>query len=161
MDVEILGDIMKQIKAASLLKFQEGCKEHLDSFRKIRDYNFNSDIDVIQKLLESTHFRNCVIFDNEDLEKFVVEGTFMVKIDLDNEHLDAMKYLFDAYNVYCCETGNTYIRDDKLTKIWRSIMKTTYANSTYALDLRIQIEENRKQDIAEINANYDKEIENL
>lgn len=152
---------MKTIHKACLLKFNNNCKEHRDAYQEIKGYNFNTDIETIKCLLESTDFRGGVIFNEDDLDHFIVEGTFMVGIEFEDEMLDDWKYLFDAYNVYFSNSSDIYNKDDKLTTVWRNIMIHAYPDSTYTKDLKIYIEEERKQSLAETNAKFDQELEDI
>ncbi len=153
---------MKQFHSACLINFYPNCKEHLDILDKNKDYNFSKNLNLIKDLLEKTDFPGGVDIDEQDYKRFVVEDTLMVGIDLINDDLDEYKYLFDAFNVYFCEEGSLYYtQDPTLTRAWRKVMKETYPLSTYAKDVRLLIEDERKKALAEINTEYDKEIANL
>ncbi len=151
---------MKKIHPASLLKYNNNCKEHRRAYRAINGFNFNIDIETIKTLLEKTDFKGGVIFDQEDLEHFVVEGNFMTGINFEDEMLDDWKYLFDAYNVYFSKDSHEYSRDEKLTEIWRKIMIKTYG-ANYIASLETHIQAECSQEIAEIYAMYDKQIKNI
>lgn len=153
---------MKQFHSASLVKFFSDCKEHLKIAHKITDYPFYIDHNLIKNFLEQTDFPGGIDVEEEDFNKFIVEENFMVGIDLINDDLDEYKYLFDAFNVYFCQEGSLhYTQDPTLTTAWRKTMKETYPNSSYSKDVRLLIEEERKQDLAKINAEYDEQLKNL
>jgi len=151
---------METISPESLIKFNHNCHEHMQSFKKIKGYHFNSDPELIQKCLKD-YFVGGVFFDQDDLHKYVVEGSFVIGIDFTDELLTNWKYVFDAFNVYWYGAGNKYNRDVQLTKKWRNIMKEAYPDSTYTLDLRIFLENERQQHISEINEKYNAEINNI
>jgi len=144
---------MKQIKADSLLCFQEDLDEHKNILAKNSSYDFSSNFAIIKELFKGD------MFTEKDLVAYVSEDKFMMGLDLEDEQLDDWKYIFDAFNVYLSTGSSIYFKDTELTKNWRSLMKTTYPNSTYVADLKKEIESERKQRIAEINAEIDKEID--
>lgn len=153
---------MKQIHVASLVNFQPQCTEHVEALRKIKDYNFNKNIHLIKSFLESTDFTGGIYFDDNDFKKFIVEDTFMIGIDVINDDLDDCRYLFDAFNVYfSTEDFKTYLRDPRLTKTWRIAMKTAFPNGKYEYDAKMSINQERKEALAQINADYNEEIESL
>lgn len=151
---------MKEIKMESLVYFQKNCKSHIDSLRKITNYDFNSNLALIQEFLGMTEFVDGVSIHEKDYKKYIVEDTFLIGIDIfDDIQYEEYKYLFDAFNVYCfSESAKLYIRDEQLTRIWRTFMKTNFIDTTYIPDLKLSLEEERKQEIAEINKKIDSEL---
>lgn len=153
---------MKQIHKASLINFFGNCKGHRDAASEISNYPFYTNLNIIKTFLEKTDFPGGVDIEDQDYKKYIAEDTFLIGIDLINDELDEYQYLFDAFNVYFCQEGSsTYYPDQNLTREWRKTMNVAYPYSTYKLDARILIEEERKKDLAEVNAKYDNEIKNI
>lgn len=154
---------MKEIKPASLVKYFNTCKEHRDIKRKLGQYNFSENVEMITAVLQATDFVDGVQIYKEDIKNYIVEDNFLIGLDVfEDINLDEYKYLFDAFDVYFySDEKKEYVQDKTLTKVWRNAMKITYANSTYADDLRLKLEQERKQAHTKIDENIDNQLEDL
>ncbi|MBQ8615563.1 MAG: hypothetical protein IJ415_03245 [Clostridia bacterium] len=153
---------MKQFHNASLVHFQSKCKEHMDAAKAITNYPFYIDLSLIKEFLENTDFPGGVDIDENDYKKYVVEGTFMVGIDIINDELDEYKYLFDAFNVYYCQEGSLYYtQDPTLTQAWRKTMKNYYHNTSYSKDAKKLIQNEMQEKINEVVDDYNKQQNDL
>lgn len=153
---------MEKFRTASLLFFKDNCEEHTNSLAKIKNYNFNENTDLIVKFLEDYEFEGGIVISEEDFKKYIIEGTFAIGIDLvDDINLDETKYIFDAFNVYVCDSYGNYERVNSLTKKWREIMRDTYDKSVYNSGLRLSLEEERLQRITEVNRDINNQIDHI
>lgn len=145
---------MNKIHGASLVVFKSGCTEHLNSYKQIFTYNFNTNLELIEEL-----FNNKITLEKDMINHYVIEGKFAIGFTLPN----GKEYLIDAFNVYSLptDTAKHFIKEEHLTNIWRDLMLDEYANTAYPLSLRIELENERHQAHADVDAKYNDLINRL
>lgn len=153
---------MRTIKFENLEKFQPDNIEHIDVLKKNSKYPFHTDLNMIKKFLEDTDFKGGLDIDERDYVKFVACDKFLIGISIvEDISLNDYCYLFDTFNVYFALNHSPYRLSSDLTKAWRKTLKNAYPKSTYAIDLRNHIREQKTKEIAEINEKYDNELKDL
>ena len=145
---------MLKIQDYSLTKFDESSDNHQYAIKKIKDYRFDTNFEILKEISGN---ENLCEF---NITKLVVGGTSLV-IRCSNGY-SMMCYLIDCFNVYKKTiSSSVYEKDIELTKKWRRIMKETYPDSDYVEDARNFIQQEKQELIQTINLEFNDQIQSL
>lgn len=145
---------MLKIQDYCLDKFDESSENHQYAIKKIKDYRFDTNFEILKEISGN---ENLCEF---NITKLVVGGTSLA-IRCSNGY-SMMCYLIDCFNVYKKTiSSSVYEKDIELTKKWRRIMKETYPDSDYVEDARNFIQQEKQELIQTINLEFNDQIQNL
>lgn len=124
------------------------------ALKKIKNYNFKENLDLIRDLLEKPGL------DDSIFRPFIDENdNLFLRVSI-MKNFNIISYYVNAFEVYKgLYTTAVYLKDKELTKKWRIIMKSTYKNSDNSFNTSEYVKDGQKFLKAELNKKQDKLIE--
>ena len=140
---------MNTIEMDSVVDYDCGSLYHQDLRESVSEYNF---LDHSQILIDFIKKNLNIDVAEEDFETYCdyFDNIYLAFYDT-IEQDDAIIYLvsaFDVYKKYVYE--GEYVRDEKLTKLWRKTMNLTYPKSTYSADLEEKLAKEKSSKVDDI-----------
>ncbi len=147
---------MDKIYDCNLMKYDENCREHKWITKKIKDYRFDKNYEILREITANEYL--C----EHNTTKLVGTGNQIFVRCSKGSIVHATIFLIDAFNVYTRDLkSDEFVRDIELSKKWRKIMKKAYPASWYTEDVKEFLQEERRYRIEDVNADIDEQIEGL
>lgn len=124
------------------------------ALKKIKNYNFKENLDLIRDLLEKPGL------DDSIFRSFIDENdNLFIRVSI-MKNFNIISYYVNAFEVYKgLYTTAVYFKDKELTKKWRNIMKSTYKNSDNSFNTSDYVKDGQKFLKTELNKKQNKLIE--
>lgn len=134
--------------------FEVDSNRQENALKKIKNYNFKENLDLIRVLLE----RPCL--DDIIFRPFIDENdNLLIKLST-MKNFEIVCYYINAFEVYKAMYATAiYFKDKELTKKWRKIMKSTYTQSVKYFNTSDYVDDLQKFLKSELTKKQNKLIE--
>ena len=134
--------------------FEVDSNRQENALKKIKNYNFKENLDLIRVLLERPGL------DDSIFRPFIDENdNLLIKLST-MKNFEIVCYYINAFEVYkAMYTTAIYFKDKELTKKWRKIMKSTYTQSVKYFNTSDYVDDLQKFLKSELTKKQNKLIE--